>query len=741
MPPYVVVQTPYDENWSSTTLFAIHIIEEEVPEPPAPIVHKEDIDEDVQELLDTLLAPDESRPATDYTADWALAMRAAGKTPTEAEMDAFLQNAMAAARSANTQINSKAKWAIALSALGIDATQIPGEDGEVIDLVADVYNASEEDILNAFGADAYTAPVIVDLYELDLYDIPEDVLSEDFLVELILNGQEETGGWYGDFGADATGMVLYGLAPLYDSNESVKTAIDNAVAYLLANEADDGSMPGYNGSPSVGTNAFVSIGLHALGINDHLGDYIKDDCPMGWLLSKANNGSYGNRLDNMEAAGALATFQNLEGNRNQNLYHFDGTVSVCTDWPDADLLTGIAVTTLPDKTVYEIGETFDPAGLVVTATYNADPENTEVIEEGYTLSEPDMTTAGNKTVTVTYQGQTATFVITVRSAGGGDAGEYAYITVKGLDETFVAKTKEDIVAGETTALELLKSVLGREGIPYVIKNGGTYVASINGLAEFDEGPNSGWLYKVNGSLPGNGTMAASEYCLQNGDNLVWFYTKDYTQEDVVKPTLPSEQENTQKFIDVTEADWYDEYANKAAELGLFAGYEAGTDADGNKLYEFRGLETMTRAMFVTVLRAMETKLHGEPAEAPSAGFDDVKAGDWFEKGVNWAFEKGITAGKGEVFGVNDPVTREQMAVFVYLYAKQAGLVKGEPDLSKLDAFTDAGDISGYAKEAIAWLVGEGLMAGRGEGKLAPKASSTRAEVAAFMVSCCEYFAK
>ena len=366
-----------------------------------------------------------------------------------------------------------------------------------------------------------------------------------------------------------------------------------------------------------------------------------------------------------------------------------------------------------------------------------------MVEDGYTLSEPDMTKAGNKTVTVTYQGQTATFVITVRSAGGETPSDYAYITVNGLNETLVAKTKEDIVPGETTALDLLKSVLGREGIPYVIKNGGTYVASIDGLAEFDEGPNSGWLYKVNGSLPGNGTTAASEYLLQSGDNMVWFYTKDYTQEDVVKPTLPKEEPTPQKsvFIDVTDADWYDEYANKAAELGLFAGYEAGTDADGNKLYEFRGKETMNRAMFVTVLRAMETKLHGEPAAAPSAGFEDVKEGDWFEKAVNWAFDKGITAGKGKIFGVEDPVTREQMAVFVYIYAKQIGKVKAEPDLSKLDGFKDAGDISPYAREAIAWLVGEGLMTGRGEGVLAPGASSTRAEVAAFTVSCYEYFAK
>ena len=97
--------------------------------------------------------------------------------------------------------------------------------------------------------------------------------------------------------------------------------------------------------------------------------------------------------------------------------------------------------------------------------------------------------------------------------------------------------------------------------------------------------------------------------------------------------------------------------------------------------------------------------------------------------------------KGENFGVDDPVTREQMAVFLYTYAKSVGKIAGEADLSKLDAFSDADEVSGYAKEAVAWLVGEGLMAGRGSGKLAPGESSTRAEVAAFLVSCYEYLSK
>ena len=73
-------------------------------------------------------------------------------------------------------------------------------------------------------------------------------------------------------------------------------------------------------------------------------------------------------------------------------------------------LCSIAVTTLPTKTNYTVGETFDSAGLVVTATYS--DGSTKVVTD-YTLSTPDMSTVGEKTITVTYQEVTTTFKISV----------------------------------------------------------------------------------------------------------------------------------------------------------------------------------------------------------------------------------------------------------------------------------------------------------------------------------------
>lgn len=73
-------------------------------------------------------------------------------------------------------------------------------------------------------------------------------------------------------------------------------------------------------------------------------------------------------------------------------------------------LSRIEVTHMPNKTTYSVGGTFDSTGLVITAYYS-DSTSEQVIE--YTLSNPDMSTYGIKTITVTYQEKTATFAITV----------------------------------------------------------------------------------------------------------------------------------------------------------------------------------------------------------------------------------------------------------------------------------------------------------------------------------------
>ena len=80
------------------------------------------------------------------------------------------------------------------------------------------------------------------------------------------------------------------------------------------------------------------------------------------------------------------------------------------DEPDI-VLTSISVNTLPNKTSYFVGEEFDTTGF--SLLLNCSDGTTKTITNAFTVSSPDMTTAGTKTVTVTYQGKTATFTIVV----------------------------------------------------------------------------------------------------------------------------------------------------------------------------------------------------------------------------------------------------------------------------------------------------------------------------------------
>lgn len=142
---------------------------------------------------------------------------------------------------------------------------------------------------------------------------------------------------------------------------------------------------------------------------------------------------------------------------------------------------------------------------------------------------------------------------------------------------------------------------------------------------------------------------------------------------------------------------------------------------------FSPYDTTTRAMVATTIWRME----GKPAPAGANGFTDVESGKWYTDAITWAAESEITEGYGGgLFGTNDPVTREQLAGFFYNYAKYKGYdtaITG--DISR---FTDNGDISDWAVDAVKWAVGYGLIEGKPGNMLDPQGNATRAEFAAML---------
>ena len=184
------------------------------------------------------------------------------------------------------------------------------------------------------------------------------------------------------------------------------------------------------------------------------------------------------------------------------------------------------------------------------------------------------------------------------------------------------------------------------------------------------------------------------------------------------PTTPDKPTDGFKFTDVSRNDWFYGDVSYVYENGIMDGVSAETFAPN---------ATLTRGMIVTILYRMENK----PAVTGASKFTDVDANEWYGAPVAWAVENGIVTGYSETtFGPNDPVTREQLAAILYRYAVYKGMsaVTREQNLSR---FTDADQISAYAVPAMNWAVGKGLINGA-DGKLSPKASATRAQVAAII---------
>lgn len=172
----------------------------------------------------------------------------------------------------------------------------------------------------------------------------------------------------------------------------------------------------------------------------------------------------------------------------------------------------------------------------------------------------------------------------------------------------------------------------------------------------------------------------------------------------------------ERFSDVKPGAWYYTAVDYAVGAGLFNGTSSIT---------FSPDEPMTRGMFVTVLG---NKAKVESTAYSDSSFSDVAPGKWYSPFVEWAAGNGIVNGVGDgKFAPEKNVTREQMAVILYNYAKFAGA-----DLTVqaglLERFPDGGMVSKYARYAMEWALTHKVMGGSG-GKLDPLGTATRAQVA------------
>lgn len=178
-------------------------------------------------------------------------------------------------------------------------------------------------------------------------------------------------------------------------------------------------------------------------------------------------------------------------------------------------------------------------------------------------------------------------------------------------------------------------------------------------------------------------------------------------------------DNSKTFRDVGEKDWSAGAVAFVSSHELFSGVPGGA---------FSPDAPMSRGMLVTVLHRLEST----PQGAEAAAFADVPENAWYAEGVAWAANAGIITGSGNGgFAPDADITRQELALILYRYAKAAGLPteKAGPGA---EGYRDGNEISSWAKEAMDYAVNAGLLTGNGGGGLTPTATATRAEVAVIL---------
>ena len=199
------------------------------------------------------------------------------------------------------------------------------------------------------------------------------------------------------------------------------------------------------------------------------------------------------------------------------------------------------------------------------------------------------------------------------------------------------------------------------------------------------------------------------------------------------------------YVDVPEEAWYAESVDYVTDQQLMMGTGNGA---------FSPDVITNRSMVVTVLWRHAGKpgdgFHMMPyPDEVKNQFYDIFAKEWGMKNdiiegypiipdQSGGAQNVPETGYFENFKGENPVTREELACFLYRYAKYAGAdVSGS---ASLEGFADAASVSDWAEVALGWCVAEGILQGTPAGdslNLAPADHATRAEVAAMLMRYCQ----
>ena len=428
------------------------------------------------------------------------------------------------------------------------------------------------------------------------------------------------------------------------------------------------------------------------------------------------------------------------------------------------VISNAATLTVNAPTTYTISADVDPAGagsvsgggsytegtsVTLTATNNPGYRFVGWVEGGTTVSTNTNYTFvanSNRSLTAKFE---KVYTVTVNVSGGGTAT---------ADKTTAA-------AGETVTLTATPDS-GYRFTGWTSSNGGTFadassesttftmsagdVTVTAGFTRISSGPTT---YAVTAPDAENGTVRVSPSRASRGTTVTITVTPDegYELESLTVLdsrdneitltdkgdgkytfTMPSGRVTVEAsfaeiapeplpFGDVDDGDWFADAVRFVYESGMMNGVSE-TD--------FAPHATTSRSMIVTILYRLE----GEPVVDDAMDFTDVAGDAYYAEAVRWAASEGIVGGYGGgLFGAEDAVTREQLAVILYRYAVYKGYDVSIGEDTNILSYADFADLSEYAIPAMQWACGAGIVNGTSESTLTPQGEATRAQVAAMLM--------
>lgn len=168
------------------------------------------------------------------------------------------------------------------------------------------------------------------------------------------------------------------------------------------------------------------------------------------------------------------------------------------------------------------------------------------------------------------------------------------------------------------------------------------------------------------------------------------------------------------YKDVDKNDWYYDTVKYVYDYNIMTGLNTTT---------FGPAVNLSREQVAVILHRLE----GKPTVSYSNKFKDVPAGQWYSDGVSWAYQNGIITGyTNGYFGVSDSITRQDLSVMLYRYARYKGY--DVSTTSNIYSFPDYRDVSDYANQAVSWATGMKIITGD-NGNIKPRDKSSRAVAA------------